>query len=222
MSEPNEEDAANGNQNDRASHGDADTHDLEALAAVLPEVITSFKKVNSESRKRLLSTVATFFGIDASHASQGPSARVAEPSFSEDRSISPKEFLRQKQPHTDVERVACLAYYLTHYRDTPYFKTLDISQLNTDAAQIKFANAANSVNNAATYGYLAATTKGNKQLTAAGEAFVEMLPDRDAARDAMASARPRRRRKLSDNRRNGEEDRATVKHVPAGDNGKTQ
>jgi hypothetical protein len=198
-----------------------ETKELETLAAVLPEVIASFKKVGADGRKRLLQTVATFFGIEG-HSGQGSVSRVTEGAFSEDRSVSPKEFLRQKQPRTDVERVACLAYYLTHYRDTPHFKTLDISQLNTDAAQIKFANAANSVNNASTYGYLAATTKGNKQLTAAGEAFVEALPDRDAAREAMANARPRRRRKPSDARKNNERNgRATAKVASAGHDGKT-
>lgn len=175
--------------------------DFDALTAVLPEVVAAFKKVGPESRRRLLSTLATLFHIDSdrgdSYAPQ-ESAHAVRTSFSEDRSISPKEFLRQKQPRTNVERVACLAYYLTHYRDTPHFKTLDISQLNTEAAQIKFANAAKAVNNASSYGYLTATTKGNKQLTSAGESFVEALPDRDAARDAMSNFRPRRRRKQGD------------------------
>ena len=36
-------------------------------------------------------------------------------------------------------------------------------------------------------GYLIAVTKGNKQLSAAGELFVQGLPDREAARFAMAS-----------------------------------
>ena len=221
MSNLKEEDVVGSKHNGNSPPGFEESHDLEALAAVLPEVITSFKKVSSESRKRLLSTVATFFGIEADHAAPGPTQRATESSFSEDRSISPKEFLRQKQPRTDVERVACLACYLTHYRDTPHFKTLDISQLNTEAAQIKFANAANSVNNASTYGYLTATTKGNKQLTAAGEAFVEMLPDRDAAREAMANARPRRRRKSNDNKKSSEPDRTAVQQAAEEDDGKT-
>jgi hypothetical protein len=221
MSESAEELAVRAAQNSDDVHDPGEGRELETLPAVLPEVIASFKKVNVEGRKRLLSIVATFFGIESSHASTSPSPRVSEASFSEDRSISPKEFLRQKQPRTDVERVACLAYYLTHYRDTPHFKTLDISQLNTDAAQIKFANAANSVNNASTYGYLAATTKGNKQLTAAGEAFVEALPDRDAAREAMANSRPRRRRRPGDAKKNDADDRDAVEVSSARNNGKT-
>jgi hypothetical protein len=106
--------------------------------------------------------------------------------------MSPKEFLLEKQPRTDVERVACLAYYLTHYREMPHFKTLDLSKLNTEAAQPKFSNAANSTNNAVKRGYLVPATKGQRQLSAAGERFVQALPDRDAAKAAMTSARPKR------------------------------
>src|SRR5438105_4083846 len=43
---------------------------------------------------------------------------------------TPKAFLLEKRPRTDVERVACLAYYLTHYREMPEFKTNDITKLN--------------------------------------------------------------------------------------------
>jgi hypothetical protein len=109
--------------------------------------------------------------------------------------MSPKEFMFLKQPRTDVERIAVLAYYLTHYRDMRHFRTLDLSKLNTEAAQPKFSNAASSANNAVKRHYLVPSTKGNRQLSAAGERFVEALPDRDAARQAMTAAQPRRRQK---------------------------
>ncbi|HXM22491.1 MAG TPA: hypothetical protein VN948_14640 [Terriglobales bacterium] len=99
----------------------------------------------------------------------------------------------EKQPRTDVEKVACLAYYLTHYRETPFFKTLDISKLNTEAAQTKFANPTVAVDNAGKQNYLVPASKGNKQLSALGEQFVQALPDRDKARAIMANARPRRK-----------------------------
>ena len=122
------------------------------------------------------------------------SSEVGTPgSFSEDRSISPKEFMLEKQPRTDVERVACLAYYLTHYKATPHFKTLDISKMNTEAAQPKFSNAAKAVDNATKMGYLVPATKGNKQISAAGEQFVQALPDRDAAKEVMTKSRQRHR-----------------------------
>lgn len=109
-----------------------------------------------------------------------------------ERTLSPKSFLLDKNPQTDVERVACLAFYLTHYRDIPYFKTFEISELNTEAAQQKLSNPSNSVNNAMKMGYLVAAPEGQKQLSAAGELFVRSLPDRDAAKAAMQNARPRK------------------------------
>jgi len=168
---------------------------------VLNQVITAMQKLQPEDRERIFQTVKTFFKIDATGprannhegmTSGKDGASSARVSFSDDLVESPKQFMLEKQPQTDVERVACLAYYLTHYRDTPHFKTLDLSQLNTEAAQRKFANAALSVNNAATRGYLASATKGLRQLSAAGEQYVRALPDREAARDIMASSMPRK------------------------------
>ena len=122
----------------------------------------------------------------------------ARPLFSEDRVPSPKEFMFQKQPRTDVERIACLAFYLATYRDTPHFKTPDLAKLNTEAAQPKFSNITYASDNATKAGYLALIQKGVKQITAPGEQFVAALPDREAALKAMQNSRsrktPRRKR----------------------------
>src|SRR4051794_32496429 len=115
--------------------------------AALQAVIQAVQDLDVEARQRIFDAAATFLQLrSASHGpSRGPagttsaiSSPVADaspssapyPSFSADTDMSPKEFLFQKQPRTDVERIATLAYYLTHYRDTPQFKTLDLSKLN--------------------------------------------------------------------------------------------
>jgi hypothetical protein len=92
----------------------------------------------------------------------------------------------------DIERIACLAFYLTHFRDTPHFKTLDLAKLNTEAAQIKFSNAAYATDNATKAGFLAPSAKAQKQITAWGEQFVTALPDREAALKILSQARQRR------------------------------
>jgi hypothetical protein len=51
------------------------------------------------------------------------------------------------------------------------------------------------VDNAAKSGYLVPAAKGNKQISANGELFVQALPDRDAARAAMTRVRPKKRKK---------------------------
>jgi len=183
--------------------------DYSTDAQALQVVISALQKLDARSRQRLLSTVSTFFGLDIAlgkgqtdNRSQNPSSDVnngyspTKPgSFSEDRSLSPKEFLLQKKPAQDVDRIACLAYYMTHYQNQPHFKTLDLSILNTEAAQVKFSNAAKSVSNAAAAGLLVPAGKGMKQLSANGELYVQALPDRAAAKAAIAHGRPRRKTK---------------------------
>lgn len=173
-------------------------------AEVLTQIISSLKKLDPGARARVYHTIGTFFQLGASQpaasvrAATGPAEGVHvgphsnSSGFSADRAQTPKQFLNDKQPRTDVERVACLAFYLTHYRDMPEFTTLDISKINTEAAQRKLANAAVAVNNAMQYGYLAPAGKGTKQISAAGERYVQSLPDYEAAKEVMASARRRR------------------------------
>lgn len=178
---------------------------------ILTNAISLFQELAPEDREILLQMIATNFRISmpvvvsrsGPFSNSTPISHMEDSvgSFSEDRSMSAKEFMLQKQPRTDVERVATLAYYLTHYRSTPHFKTLDISKMNTEAAQPKFSNAAKAVDNAARNGYLVQATKGNKQLSAPGEQFVQALPDRDAAKSAMSKMRQRRKSRKSAEKR---------------------
>ncbi len=187
-----------------------DKGDTDNDFAALQQIIKALGRVQPDHRLRVLQSVMTFFGMNGGMAQEGVvQAAAAQTSgtkaadiggtsarsldFSTRQSMSPKEFMKEKQPQTDVERIACLAYYVSHYRDTPHFKTLDLSKINTEAAQPKFANAAYSVNNALNSGYLAPAPKGFKQLSAIGEHFVQLLPDREAAKAAMANARTRRK-----------------------------
>lgn len=177
---------------------------LEELEA-LSTIVKALQPLPDDMRHRVLASVVTLLGLSISHQRASPgtfgsdtmaSLPETDPArFSEDRAPSPKEFLHEKRPRTDVDRVACLAYYLTHYRDTPHFKTLDISKLNTEAAQLKFSNAAYAVDNATKAGLLVPATKGAKQLSAAGERYVQALPDRSAAKAIATEARPRRTRR---------------------------
>lgn len=194
---------------------DANNPDPTAELNALQTVIAALQPFPPEARRRMFQAAATFLNIDritpaapTPGGSRSPIYQGASPHrpFSDDRSMSAKEFLLEKQPRTDVERIACLAFYLTHYRDTPHFRTLELSKLNTEAAQPKFSNAANSTNNAVKRGYLAPAAKGQKQLSAAGEQFVRALPDRDAAKSAMMNLRPRRRAKRSNSPKGTDQD----------------
>lgn len=173
--------------------------DEHALSTAFQQVADALLPLKQELRERVHGMVAVFLGLATANtgtAKAGP--RSPPPIQIAPREVpSPKDFLFQKQPTTDVERVACLAFYLTHYLATPHFKTFDISKLNTEAAQRKFANAAATVRNATQLGYLAPATKGMKQLAAEGERYVDSLPDRAAAKAAFGVRNTRRQRRPS-------------------------
>jgi hypothetical protein len=148
-------------------------------------------------------TVCVFLGISRANVEaslpspshQLPPSRGSSFQFSEEDTPSVKQFMHEKSPQTDVERVACLAYYFAKYRDTPHVKTKDITELNKESAHRPFSNTAMAVDNATKTGYLVPSIKGSKQISAYGERFVEALPDRETAKEIMASARARRRSK---------------------------
>lgn len=165
-------------------------------------IADAMERLTPETRLRVLRALITYLDLPitdrATRSFDTPSSSSQQnlpTSFSEDRSSSPKQFLLEKKPNTDVERVACLAYYLAHYRDMPHFKTLDLSKLNTEAAQIKLSNPAVAVDSAARAGLLVQAGQGKKQLSALGEIYVQALPDRAAAKNAISDSRPRRRSK---------------------------
>ena len=159
-------------------------------------IIELLEPLSVSDREHVLRTVGTWFRIgfspaagsaEAQSGSRGeslPSSRntTEEEKFSNRVELSAKEFIFEKEPTTEAERVACLAYYLTHYQDTPHFKTVDLSRLNTEAAQRKLSNPAVAANNAMRDGFFVQAPKsGYKQLSAMGERFVRLLPNREAA-----------------------------------------
>jgi hypothetical protein len=173
---------------------------------ILPRIISIFENLDYDSKLRVLKSIIEIYDIKElktnSHISKSHNINsldnndqeINKSFFTENRVLSPKEFIITKEPQTDVEKVACLAYYLNTYRDQPYFKTMDISNLNTEAAQRKFSNAAKAVDNAYKYGYLVTATKGNKQLSAEGEKYVQLLPNREAAKEVMQKQRRKLRK----------------------------
>ncbi|MGO8747564.1 MAG: hypothetical protein ACLQNE_16450 [Thermoguttaceae bacterium] len=186
------------------------TVDDRGIHAAVRDVIDRLIDFDEETRRRIIRTAATFFEMDPSRpvapAVQPGSNQQAingerEGGFADRAEVSPKDFLFQKSPQTDVERVACLAYYLTHFRDMPHFKNVDISALNTEAAQVKFSSSALTVANATRAGLIVPAGKGFKQLSALGERYVDALPDRDKTREVLSGARTRRRRKSAKNDR---------------------
>lgn len=111
------------------------------------------------------------------------------------RLTTPKAFMAAKRPTTDIERITSLAFYLTHRRNMPRFKTKDLAALNMEAAQPRMSNPSFAARNATNQQYLSLAGGGTKQITARGEAIVKALPDRDAIKNALEAHKIARRRR---------------------------
>src|SRR5689334_20180124 len=92
-------------------------------AQILNNITKELQRLpDNASRERVLHALAVFYGVSTpSVISRLGSvddlvSGTGKMAFSNHPTISPKEFMAEKAPATDVERVACLAYYLTHYR----------------------------------------------------------------------------------------------------------
>jgi hypothetical protein len=161
------------------------------------EGVTVDKDVAEGVARRILNIV---FGGDGGHAT-GPGRDIegAESGTGgehDSRDMSPKAFMAEKKPSTDIERVTCLAFFLTHHLKTPTFQTRDLSKLNGEAHQPKLSNPTVAVNNASRQRYLTPSGGGKKRITTLGEEVVRALPDREAVKQALASQPGRRRSRL--------------------------
>jgi hypothetical protein len=124
-----------------------------------------------------------------------PAARPNPPAASLRSAETLIEFLRQKRPLTEVQRIACLAYYLTHNKRQPQFKTKDLTKLNTDAKQTGMSNPSMTVMNATRQNnFLSQLAHGMKQITTFGEDVVAALPDQAAVKALMKGRRKPRKR----------------------------
>jgi hypothetical protein len=153
--------------------------ELDAVQSILA-LLTNFDEA---TRTKILRTVNAFYSEPGERIPTAPSATEE---FFKARPTSAKQFILEKQPHTAIERVTCLAYFLTRFRDIREFKTADIIQLNMEAAQPKLANASSALKDAVKAGMLTSAGGGKRQIGALGELYVDALPDRAAARDAVA------------------------------------
>ena len=178
---------------------------------IVSDIVSSLKGLDEGTQTHILRTVQTWLRLDLGGEGvpnsfgavptapdmepTGPQDLTAGGLFSARHPMPAKQFLLEKEPRTDIERLSCLAYYLTHFQDTPQFKTIDLSRLNTEAAQRKFTNAAATAKNAVRDGFFVpALRKGHRQLSPMAEQYVEALPDHDASAAIRKRMKPGRKR----------------------------
>ena len=105
-----------------------------------------------------------------------------------------RAFMRQKNPATDIQRIACLAYF--HMKTgQPTFTSKDIQNINTNSggSKIDFTRALDNATRKARY---ISTVQGReKHLTTLGEDVVEALPDQKKVAEVEEAAHRSRRGK---------------------------
>ncbi|GFE83374.1 hypothetical protein GCM10011487_53740 [Steroidobacter agaridevorans] len=171
----------------------------------LVTVVDALEPLSDADRLWVLQSAASKFsvavqqspGSGGNGAGGGHSGTAGNPGGGAQTSIKQldaKAFMKSKNPNSDTQRVACLAYYLNHASDVEAFKTADITKLNKDARGPDF-NVTRAIDNAsrATCGFLSAVGKGQKQLTAFGEEIVDALPSQEAVRELEATRKPGKR-----------------------------
>lgn len=177
---------------------------FEAELDAMRACATAIEPLTEDAKLRTLTWLMERYGRDMLSEMRSSSA-VGQPAGSlgvgprittAQAEVTPKRFVQEKLPQTDVERIAVLAYYLASNRGVQHFKTSDLTALNTEAAQRRFSNAADAASNAMkSSGFLADAGKGMRQLTVKGEEAVEALPDREALMAVIDKYSDSRRRR---------------------------
>src|SRR5271170_6826488 len=131
---------------------------------IVSRIISELEPLPPAERQHVLNTVATWFKVGVAPTNAARNVQQVTPAsqdekFSNRPVLSVKDFIFEKEPATEPERMACLAYYLTHYKDMPHFKTVDLTRLNTEAAQRTFSNPAVASNNASRDGFFVSAPK---------------------------------------------------------------
>ncbi len=173
---------------------------LQPDIAALGTVVDALDKLDEPQRLWVLQTAAARFSLrmqtEVLHAKPsvektGSSSASDIAQTQDNGERSPKTFIREKSPQSDVQRITCLAYYLTNFRGTPHFRTKQLTDLNAEAGNPKFSNATVAANNARRDKYLTPAGKGNKQLTNHGEDLVNALPDQEKVKALRSGTRSR-------------------------------
>lgn len=176
---------------------------------LIREAIEQLDGMGTDRQRWVLASIASALGIKGAELAPARKQRVDDESEGSEDADSDepngddgersalgkaKDFLRKKKPSSTVERIACLAYYLTHAKSAPEFMTKDLTKLNGEAHGERLSNPSMAADNASKAGVLAPAGKGKKRLTTHGEDIVDALPDRERVNEIHAERRQRRRR----------------------------
>ena len=187
-----------------------DGGDRRAELRAMETLLGALEPLSPEGQRRSLEWLINILDLPVGVAQPSHPAGPAMQANSAASSVvpTPKAFMSAKKPTNAAERIAGLAFYLTHYRAQAHFKVADIVALNTESAGPKFSNPSRDFSSAEVRsGYVvAAGSTGMKQITTRGEALTEALPDREAVKLALKENEFKRRRSSSSRKATPQDD----------------
>lgn len=152
---------------------------LEAIQTIV-DLLDGFpsedvKDIVSFSLKQLKLDDVAFDEIQDSTPTEGPKARA------DSTNGSIYDYVREKGPKNEYQRVAVLAHYLEKNRNMESVTARDVVDANTEARQPRFSNISTTMNRSSgVYKYINSLSRGVYQLSATGLDLVNALPDQSA------------------------------------------
>jgi hypothetical protein len=171
----------------------------------LVAVVAALEPLNDADRHWVLQSAASKFALTVQAAAGGGQAGAASTNTVTATPLvgtattadvqaaitrkDPRAFIRLKKPNTDVQRVACIGYYLVQTTGQQGFTSKAISTAHTDSggSKINMTRALDNATRAAKY--LSNRGPREKQLTTLGEDVVNALPDQAAVKTIEAAAK---------------------------------
>lgn len=109
--------------------------DYAKIADAANAVMKALADLSSEERQRVLESSAALYGLAGNLRTPAPGQRSSDTAAgaqgsaegSSGKQLSIVEFLKQKEPATNCQRIACFAYYREHIEKIPRFSRADLS-----------------------------------------------------------------------------------------------
>jgi uncharacterized protein (DUF934 family) len=149
----------------------------QGLATAFVKLTTVLDGLPPNQRTRLLRAVVAYYEEAPEKAARSGEHPAGPVLFSEDRTMPIHEFVDEKKPKTDATRIACLAYYLSHYRDQKTFGADELFRLNKVSKRWAVANPRLALQAAVRSGLIERAGVDRYAITPAGTLKVSALPD---------------------------------------------
>ena len=169
--------------------------------SALVSVIKALEPLTDVDRQWVLQAASSRWNLKLPAASGGAAANASSEALrSATQTQTPlegkvREFIRAKKPTSDVQRVACLIYFLAKTTNKEGFISKEINQAHIDSGGSKI-NLPRALDNATRRSKFISNRGGKeKQLTPLGEDIVDALPDQQKVSDLIKEAGKRGSRK---------------------------